>query len=101
MQRQALLVIQRVTSQSNSEYPSSLYLKSLLQFGVDLVCDLGYSAENQLITNTFLLILEQINGFDPKKIPRKSSDVFIDTLIEIPYYFNKMLEQPPNSPGSR
>jgi hypothetical protein len=73
----------------------------LLQFGVDLVCELGYSSENHLIINTFLLILEQINGFDPKKITRKSFDVFSRTLHEMSDYFFQMLRQPSDSPGSK
>ncbi len=101
MQRQALLVIQRVTSQSNSERLSSLYLKSLLRFGTGFLFENRMNANNKLIINTFLLILEQATGCDPKLLSRKSFFVFIETLHEMYHYFNKMLKEPPNSPGSR
>jgi hypothetical protein len=76
----------------------------LLKFGTDLVAenhgDIGYSGENQLITNAFLLILEQIKGFDPKKIPSKSFKVFIVTLHEMSRLF-EMLRHPSDCPESR
>ncbi len=107
IQRQALLVIRRITSQSNNEHPHWLYLVSLDKLRSDLWKD-GLSRnpwtsvdDYKLTINTFVLILEQITEFDPIVLSRKSLVVFIHTLHEMSRYLIQMLQKPPNIPGSR
>jgi hypothetical protein len=102
IQRQALLVIRRITSQSNNEHPHWLYLVSLDKLRSDLFKDGPWtSGDYKLTINTFVLILEQITEFDPIVLSRKSFVVFIHTLHEMSRYLIQMLQKPPNIPGSR
>ncbi len=82
MQRQSLLVIRRISSQANHGHPYWFYLQSLYEYGRGKVeysddGDVNYSVNNKVVVTTFLLILEQMTGYDPKLLPRKLFDKFI------------------------
>jgi hypothetical protein len=92
---QALLVIRRITTQANLEYPYRLYLESLLYFAVfyyylSSIRDLEVF---KLVINVHLLLMEQVNGFDPKLLPRKTFEVFQITISILSDIFNDILEK--------
>nr|CAH0106529.1 unnamed protein product [Daphnia galeata] len=89
---QALLVLRRITTQANLEYPHRLYLESLQYFADFYQC--SFSPYNyKLIINVYLLLMEQLNGFDPKLLPRKSFDVFTNTICLLSLIFFEILEE--------
>jgi hypothetical protein len=97
---QAHLVIRRISSQANYiGNPDWLYLKSLLDFA-DLL-SFNTAFESKLKINTYLLILEELNGFDPKLIPLQTFGIFIAALVYSSYYFRSMVTEPPGTPKRR
>ena len=71
---QGLLVLRRITTQANLEYPHRLYLKRLSYFADFYFDDL------KIGINVNLLLMEQLNGFDPKLLPRETFDVFTSAI---------------------
>jgi hypothetical protein len=96
---QALLVIRRYSSQNNLEHPYWLYLHSLMMFGYFFELR-GFYHERKLLVNIYLLILEQLNGFDPKLIPRKTFDVFTSAIGLLAKVFREILDGSDGSPAS-
>jgi hypothetical protein len=70
---QALLVMRRIFTQANLGHPHWLYLESLLGY---VPC----MTDHKFVINIYLFIFEQLNGFDPKLISRRSFNVFINTI---------------------
>ena len=106
MQIQALLVIRRISSELNNG-PYWLYLKCLLKFGECFSHDAWGSgvfnsvADRKLLINILLLILEEMNGFDPKLLSRKLICVFTETISLLSIYFIRILDEVPGIPGGR
>ena len=73
---QALLVMRRIFSQSNLGHPHWLYLESFLEY----VPSLNMSDKMRINLSTCIFIFEQLNGFDPKLLSRRSFDVFTSTI---------------------
>ena len=94
MQIQALLVLRRIVSEAHLDYPHVLYLASLFNFTVRV--DAEQRSEIKLIINSLVLILEQMNGYDPELLPSKPRDVFKKTLNEISIYFCRALRNREN-----
>ena len=70
------------------------YLKSLLTYGNDLFD----SGRDDHAINTYLLVLEQMTGFDPKMTHPKAIKDFNLTLRKLSSCFNKLLREPLTSP---
>jgi hypothetical protein len=96
LQIQALLTQHRICSEENPRQtsPSCLYLKSLLTYGNHL-CDSG---RYDHAINTYLLVLEQMTGFDPKMTHPNAIENFNLTLGKLSSCFNKLLREPLTSP---
>jgi hypothetical protein len=96
LQIQALLIQHRICSEENPRQisPSCLYLKSLLTYGNDLFD----SGRDDHAINTYLLVLEQMTGFDPKMTHPKAIEDFNLTLRKLSSCFNKLLREPLTSP---
>jgi hypothetical protein len=88
---QALLVIRRITTQANLEYPHWLYLNSLF----DLADFYGGTNNTKLAINLHILIMEQLNGFDQKLLPRKAFDVFLRATCRLSNIFFQLLGEEP------
>ena len=87
---QGLLVLRRITTQANLEYPHRLYLKNLLyltDFYWYRFIDL------KLIINVNLLLMEQLNGFDPKLLPRETFEVFTSAISILSDIFHDILHE--------
>ena len=78
---QALLVMRRIFTQANLGHPHWLYLESLLKYDRPTVCE-------KIVLNIYLFILEQLNGFDPKLLSRRSFDVFMTTINDFSFFFS-------------
>ena len=89
---QALLVLRRITTQANLQYPHRLYLESLGYFA-DFYHRYSEIGNYKLIINVNLLLMEQLNGFDPKLLPHKSFDVFTNTICLLSMIFFEILEE--------
>ena len=96
LQIQALLIQHRICSEENPRQisPSCLYLKSLLTYGNDLFD----SGRDDHAINTYLLVLEQMTGFDPKMTHPKAIEDFNLTLRQLSSCFKKLLREPLTSP---
>jgi hypothetical protein len=102
MQRQCLLVIRRISSQTN--YGPSFYIQRLYEFCTwkmeDYVNEIDLSTElKRIVINTFLLILEQLTGFDPQLLPCQSFNVFMKSLGFASRYLALLAKKPPGYPG--
>ena len=99
---QALLVIRRYSSQNNLGHPYWLYLRSLMMFaemfkeGFEMHETLS---ESKLLVNIYLLILEQLNGFDPKLLPRKIFDVFASAIHCLSKHYCEIIDDSLDSPA--
>jgi ankyrin repeat protein len=76
---QALLVMRRIFTQANLEHPHWLYLESFLEYAVVLNMRAKKIAEKNF--STYIFIFEQLNGYDPKLLSRRSFDVFTSTIF--------------------
>jgi hypothetical protein len=76
MKIQALLVTRRISNQAGLEHPYLLYLTGLCNFADVFEREETSLRERKTLINIYLLILEQLNGFDPTLLPRKTFDVF-------------------------
>jgi hypothetical protein len=96
LQIQALLIQHRICSEENPRQtsPSCLYLKSLLTHGNRLFDSGRYDHA----INTYLLVLEQITGFDPKMTHPRAIEDFNVTLGKLSSCFNTLLREPLTSP---
>jgi ankyrin repeat protein len=96
LQIQALLIQHRICSEENPRQtsPSCLYLKSLLTHGNRLFDSGRYDHA----INTYLLVLEQMTGFDPKMTHPKAIEDFNLTLRQLSSCFKKLLREPLTSP---
>jgi hypothetical protein len=81
---QGLIVLRRIALQANAG-PYWVYLKSL--FG--LASEIMYKNITYAV-NTYLLIMDQLIGFDPHQLSTKTLQVFIDTLFDfgVQIYFD-------------
>jgi hypothetical protein len=89
---QALLVIRRIFTQVNLGHPHWIYLRGLLG-----LVDTWTLGSNIYI---LLLILEQMNGFDPKLLPLDILDFFIRALHLLSINFLKTLSESSGNPAS-
>jgi hypothetical protein len=96
MKMQAVFVVRRISTQANLGHIYRLYLESLYDFAA--VVDFF---ESKLLINSYLLVLEQMNGFDPKLFSLQSVAIFMNRLENISYFFNYMLTAPLDSTGRR
>jgi len=96
LQIQALLIQHRICSEENPRQtsPSCLYLKSLLTHGNRLFDSGRYDHA----INTYLLVLEQMTGFDPKMTHPKAIEDFNLTLEKLSSCFKKLLRESLTSP---
>nr|CAH0102761.1 unnamed protein product [Daphnia galeata] len=96
LQIQALLIQHRICSEENPRQtsPSCLYLKSLLTHGNRLFDSGRYDHA----INTYLLVLEQMTGFDPKMTHPKAIEDYNLTLGKLSSCFNTLLREPLTSP---
>jgi hypothetical protein len=85
MKLQALQVIRRICH----GHLSWLYIRSLSEFGFNMNCE-GVVLDCKLLINTYLLIMEQATGHDPKMLSPKLFDVFIETLGFMSFVFHQM-----------
>ncbi|EFX80093.1 hypothetical protein DAPPUDRAFT_318970 [Daphnia pulex] len=53
----------------------------------------------RIVINTFLLILEQLNGFYPQLLPRDSFDIFMKSLGFASRFLALLAKTPPGYPG--
>ena len=91
---QALLVLRRISTQANLEYPHWLYLKNLFRL-TDFYVRFNY----KLTINVHLLLMEQLHGFDPKLLPRRAFDVFTKTISSLMEIFFIILKEIPHPDG--
>ena len=82
---QALLVMRRIFTQANLGHPHWLYLESFLEYATSW--DKPRDKRGKIVINIYLFIIEQLNGFDPKLISRRSLDVFITTIHNFSSFF--------------
>ena len=96
LQIQALLIQHRICSEEHPRQtsPSCLYIKSLLTHGNRLFDSGRYDHA----INTYLLVLEQMTGFDPKMTHPKAIEDYNLTLRKLSSCFNKLLREPLTSP---
>ncbi|XP_046633561.1 protein fem-1 homolog B-like [Daphnia pulicaria] len=97
---QALLVLNRICSQANPKpsSPCCLYLESLFAYGTySLYCSSQYSHVRFVIC-TYLLLLEQMTGFDPKMTNPRAIQLFNYVLPKILNCFTKLLNRSDYSP---
>jgi hypothetical protein len=97
-QIQALLVILRISSQAHHGHLHWLYLECLFSFTEFVFARMR---ESKIVLNSYLLVLEQMNGFDPKQISRQSFEIFIKTLGRLANHFRKASKGPPDSPARK
>jgi hypothetical protein len=89
---QALLVLRRISTQANLDYPHWLYFKSLLSLTEFYLPNRGIG-NYKLAINVNLLIMEQLNGFDLKLLPRKTFDVFLRAIFHLSHIFFSITER--------
>jgi hypothetical protein len=93
---QALLVMQRIFSQSNLGHPHWLYLESFLEYAAFMLEKVGVKN-----FSTYIFIFEQLNGFDPKLLSHRSLEIFTSTVSStLPYsleMYNPAQEEEPGS----
>nr|CAH0104767.1 unnamed protein product [Daphnia galeata] len=96
LQIQALLIQHRICSEEHPRQtsPSCLYIKSLLTYGNRLFVSGRYDRA----INTYLLLLEQMTGFDPKMTHPIAIEDFNVTLGKLSSCFKKLLREPLTSP---
>nr|CAH0106535.1 unnamed protein product [Daphnia galeata] len=90
---QALLVMRRIFIQSNLGHPHWLYLESVLEYVPCLTMSEKFN-RNKL--STYIFILEQLNGFDPKLLSRRAFDIFTSTISSTLFslgMYNSALEE--------
>ncbi len=87
---QALLVIRRYSKQNNLGHSYWLYLHSLMMFAYFFELR-GVYLQSEPVANVYLFILEQLNGFDPKLLPRKTFDVFTSAIGLLAENFREIL----------
>ena len=75
---QALLVMRRIFIQSKLRYPHWLYLGSFWIYAAFL----NRREKKIAVKNfsTYIFIFEQLNGYDPKLLSRRSFNVFIEAI---------------------
>ena len=90
LQIQALLIQHRICSEENPRQtsPSCLYMKSLLTYGNRLFDSGRYDHA----INTYLLVLEQMTGFDPKMKTSHSNRRFQCNSRKIVILFQKIAQ---------
>jgi hypothetical protein len=95
-------MIRRISSQAN--HGPSFYIQSLYEFCTYKILDYGSNIERstelkRIVINTFLLILEQLNGFYPQLLPRDSFEIFIKPLGFASRVLALLAKTPPGYPG--
>jgi ankyrin repeat protein len=99
MNIQALLVTRRISSQADLKQPYWLYLRGLLYLADRYDNLLEPLHECKMLTNVYLLILEQLNGFDPKLLSRPTFNVFTTAIDLLSQTFCKILEKSFDNPA--
>jgi hypothetical protein len=97
---QALLQIRRILYQTkHRKHLCWFNLQSLFNFSEFIkVHMLMQNQGSRMEINTYLVILEQLNAFEPSHLSRESLDVFMDALNMLAKHFQKKLREPPSSP---
>jgi ankyrin repeat protein len=95
---QALLVMRRIFTDLG--HPHGLYLESLLEYEdimfVHETPELRFSMRTMsknISINTYIFILEQLNGVDPKLLSHRSFDAFATTILHLTYRLLQLIKE--------
>jgi hypothetical protein len=99
-----LLVARRISKQNYADGPYALYLQYLMCFPpIHSKWDVRYGddfgEDNNLALSTCLLILEQVNAYDPENISSLAFRMLRRTLRLMSTLFITLVEKPPGTPG--
>jgi hypothetical protein len=93
-------MIRRISSQAN--HGPSFYIQRFYEFCTDKITVNNMERSTglkRIVINTFLLILEQLNGFYPQLLPRDSFEIFIKPLGFASRFLALLAKTPPGYPG--
>ena len=97
---QHLLVIRKICIQSNVDYPHWLYIHELLTLRSRFQLNPNRFPEDlKILININLLVLEHLDGFNPKLLPRQVFDYFIRSLLFLAKTFDEILDSRPTNPS--